>query len=141
MQLNVITEELKKKIIEKLDILEEKIKNKNNEQLNFDIKEIIPNIVLTNKMKNFFASNQMSQMLEETNPLAEITHKRKISCFGIGGTERKTNNLNIREINPSHYGKICPIETSEGKNAGLILTFAKETKINEFGLIESPFYL
>lgn len=83
----------------------------------------------------------MSQILEETNPLAEIAHKRKISCFGIGGIQRKSNNLNIREIHSSHYGKICPIETSEGKNAGLILTFSKETKINKFGFIESPFYL
>jgi DNA-directed RNA polymerase beta subunit len=139
MQLSLITDELKKTIIEKLNTLEEKLKN--NEKKMFDIKEILPSIIFTNKMKNFFTSSQMSQMLDETNPLAETTHKRKISCFGIGGTEKKTNNLSIREIHSSHYGKICPIETSEGKNAGLILTFAKETKVNKLGLIETPFYL
>ena len=105
-----------------------------------NIKEIVNSSILTTKMKSFFTSSQMSQILEETNPLSETTHKRKISCFGIGGTEKKSNNLNIREIHPSHYGKICPIETSEGKNAGLILTFAKETRVNKIGLIESPFY-
>lgn len=141
IQLNSIVDELKKNIVEKLDLLEEKIKSQTAEKVIIEVKEIINSNILTSKMKNFFTSSQMSQMLEETNPLAETTHKRKISCFGIGGTEKKSNNLNIREIHPSHYGKICPIETSEGKNAGLILTFAKETRVNKIGLIESPFYL
>lgn len=78
--------------------------------------------------------------MEETNPLSEITHKRKISSFGIGAIERKKANLNIREIHKSQYGKICPIETTEGKNAGLILSIAKDIHINKNGFIESPFY-
>ena len=79
--------------------------------------------------------------MEETNPLSEITHKRKISSFGIGAIDRKKANLNIREINISQYGKTCPIETTEGKNAGLILSLAKDTFINKHGFVESPFYL
>lgn len=79
--------------------------------------------------------------MEETNPLAEVTHKRKISSFGIGAIERKKANLNIREVNTSQYGKVCPIETTEGKNAGLILSLTKGTSINKYGFIESPFYL
>lgn len=79
--------------------------------------------------------------MEETNPLSEITHKRKISSFGVGAIDRKKANLNIREIHPSHYGRICPIETTEGKNAGLILSLAKDVRLNKYGFIESPFYI
>lgn len=79
--------------------------------------------------------------MEETNPLAEITHKRKISSFGVGAIDRKKANLIIREIHKSQYGKICPIETTEGKNAGLILSLANGTYINKYGFIESPFYM
>jgi len=141
LQVSLAVDELRKNIIEKLDILNEKIKNRNTNFFDFEIYELINNHLLTNKLKGFFTSSQTSQILEETNPLAEVTHKRKISSFGIGGTEKKTNNLSIREIHPNHYARICPIETSEGKNAGLILTFAKETRINKLGFIESPFYL
>jgi len=76
--------------------------------------------------------------MEETNPLAEITQKRKISSFGIGAIDKKRTNLDMREINISYFGRICPIETTEGKNAGLILSLAKETRINEDGFLETP---
>lgn len=79
--------------------------------------------------------------MEETNPLAEITHKRKLSCFGIGAIDRKKANLNIREIHPSHFGRICPIETAEGKNAGLILSLTKDIRLNKKGFLETPFYV
>lgn len=79
--------------------------------------------------------------MEETNPLTEVTHKRKISSFGIGALDKKNANLEVREIHPSHYGRICPIETAEGKNAGLIWSLAKEAIINKKGFIETPFYL
>lgn len=78
--------------------------------------------------------------MEETNPLSEITHKRKISCFGVGAIDRKKANLNIREIHPSHFGRICPIETAEGKNAGLILSLAKDVRLDKNGFLETPFY-
>ena len=80
-------------------------------------------------------------MMEETNPLAEITQKRKISSFGVGALDKNKTNLNVREIHPSQFGRICPIETTEGKNAGLILSLAKNTKINKNGFLETPFYL
>lgn len=78
--------------------------------------------------------------MDDTNPLSEITHKRKLSCFGIGAIDRKRANLSVREIDTSHFGKVCPIETSEGKNAGLILSLAKDINLNKHGFIETPFY-
>ena len=80
-------------------------------------------------------------MLDEINSLAEITHKRKVSSFGVGALDKKQANLKIREIHPSQYSRICPIETSEGKNAGLILSLSKDVEINKYGFIESPFYI
>ena len=97
--------------------------------------------MLTRSIKKFFTSNQLSQILEETNPLSEISHKRKISCFGIGALDRKNTGINIREINSSHFGRICPIETSEGKNAGLILSLAQNAKLNQYGFIQAPFFI
>lgn len=79
--------------------------------------------------------------MEEINPLSEITQKRKISSFGVGAIDKKKTNLNVREIHPSQFGRICPIETTEGKNAGLILSLAKNTRINLFGFLETPFYV
>lgn len=129
--------ELKKIIKIKINQIEEKItKEKNTIKINF----IINQNIITNTLKKFFTNNQLSQLMEETNCLSEITHKRKISSFGIGALDRKKANLNIREIHPSQYGRICPIETTEGKNAGLILSLAQNIKINSHGFIESPFY-
>lgn len=126
---------MKKNIKEKIDQVEEKTLKK------IEINEIVNHYILTNSIKKFFLGNQLSQLMEETNPLAEITHKRKISSFGIGAIERKKANFNIREIHTSQYGKICPIETTEGKNAGLILSLTQGAHINKYGFIESPFYL
>lgn len=105
-----------------------------------NIGEIINPYIITNSLKNFFASNPLSQLLDEINSLAEITHKRKVSSFGVGALDKKQANLKIREIHPSQYSRICPIETSEGKNAGLILSLSKDVEINKYGFIESPFY-
>jgi DNA-directed RNA polymerase subunit beta len=137
-QLKITLNEITKSIKEKLEELEGKIKDG---KVNININEFINYYVLTNSFKKFFTSNPLSQLMEETNPLAEITHKRKISSFGIGAIDRKKANLNIREIHPSQYGRVCPIETTEGKNAGLILSLAKDTRINKYGFIESPFYI
>lgn len=123
---------------EKLEFLEEK---KETIIENFSVNEILNNQILTNIIRKFFVNNPLSQLMEEVNPLAEITQKRKISSFGVGGLDKKKTNLNIREIHPSHFGRICPIETAEGKNAGLILSLAKDTKINKEGFLETPFYL
>nr|YP_009145448.1 RNA polymerase beta subunit [Monomorphina parapyrum]AKL78921.1 RNA polymerase beta subunit [Monomorphina parapyrum] len=136
-QLKANLTEITKSIKEKIEDLEKKIKDG---KIEINTNEFINYYILTNSFKKFFTSNQLSQLMEETNPLAEITHKRKISSFGIGAIDRKKANLNIREIHPSQYGRICPIETTEGKNAGLILSLAKDTRINRHGFIESPFY-
>lgn len=130
--------EILKNIKEKLEQIEERFsKNK----LEINITELINSQKLTSCLKKFFTGNQLSQLMEETNALSEITHKRKISSFGIGAIDKKKANLNIREIHPSQFGRICPIETTEGKNAGLILSLAKDIKINKYGFIETPFYV
>lgn len=136
--------EIKKNIKEKIKRIEEKIKKNRQEQAtikSIKLEEFIKSFYITNSFKRFFSNNQLSQLIEETNPLTEITHKRKISSFGSGTTEKKNPNLEIREIHPSHYGRVCPIETAEGKNAGLIWSLAKEAKINNQGFIETPFYM
>jgi DNA-directed RNA polymerase subunit beta len=105
------------------------------------LNEIINSYNFSRNIKNFFTSNQLSQIIEETNPLTEIIHKRRICSFGSGGINRKRANLAIREIHPSHFGRICPIETSEGKNAGLVLSLAKDAKVNKYGFIETPYFV
>ena len=137
-QIKLILNELLKNVKEKIEQTEEKIEKGLK---NTNINDIINHNILTNVLKKFFTSNQLSQIMEETNPLAEITHKRKISSFGVGAIDRKRANLNVREIHPSHYGRICPIETTEGKNAGLILSLAKDVQITKHGFIETPFYV
>lgn len=131
-------EELKKNIKERLEQVEDKIETEKNK---ININEIINHYILTNSLKKFFIGNQLSQLMEETNPLAEITHKRKVSSFGIGAIDRKKANLNVREIHPTQFGRLCPIETTEGKNAGLILSLSRDVNINKYGFIETPFYL
>lgn len=137
-QLKIICNDLLKITKENIEHSENKFKNSKE---NFNFSEIINANIMTKGMKKFFATNQLSQIMEETNPLSEITHKRKISSFGLGAVDRKRTNMNIREIHPSHFGRICPIETSEGKNAGLVLSLAKDIKLNKYGFIETPFFV
>lgn len=94
---------------------------------------------LFNSLTAFLWYDQLSQFMDETNPLAEITHKRKICSFGGGGLNRKRISLDLREIHPSQYGRICPIETPEGQNTGLISSLTIGARINKWGLIQSPF--
>jgi DNA-directed RNA polymerase beta subunit len=91
-------------------------------------------------LREFFGSNPLSQYMDQTNPLAEVTHKRRISCLGIGGVSRESAGMAIRGIHPTHYGRICPIETPEGKNAGLVNSLALYARINKHGFIETPYY-
>ncbi len=90
-------------------------------------------------IKEFFGSSQLSQFMDQTNPLAEITHKRRLSALGPGGLTRERAGFEVRDVHPSHYGRICPIETPEGPNIGLITSLATYAKVNEFGFIESPY--
>ena len=92
-------------------------------------------------LREFFGSSQLSQFMDQTNPLAEITHKRRISALGPGGLQRERAGFAVRDIHPSHYGRICPVETPEGPNAGLIGSLATHARVNEYGFIESPFFV
>ncbi len=90
-------------------------------------------------IKEFFGSSQLSQFMDQTNPLAELTHKRRLSALGPGGLTRERAGFAVRDIHPSHYGRICPIETPEGPNAGLIGSLATHARVNDYGFIETPF--
>jgi DNA-directed RNA polymerase subunit beta len=90
-------------------------------------------------IKEFFGSSQLSQFMDQTNPLSEITHKRRLSALGPGGLSRERAGFEVRDVHPTHYGRICPIETPEGPNIGLISSLSCFARINEFGFIESPY--
>ncbi|MFN5857643.1 MAG: DNA-directed RNA polymerase subunit beta [Pseudanabaenaceae cyanobacterium] len=91
-------------------------------------------------IKEFFGSSQLSQFMDQTNPLAELTHKRRLSALGPGGLTRERAGFAVRDIHPSHYGRICPIETPEGPNAGLIGSLATHARVNQYGFIETPYH-
>src|SRR2546428_2447521 len=90
-------------------------------------------------IKEFFGSSQLSQFMDQTNPLAELTHKRRLSALGPGGLSRERAGFDVRDVHHSHYGRICPIETPEGPNIGLIGSLATFARVNEYGFIETPF--
>src|SRR4030088_107816 len=90
-------------------------------------------------IREFFGSSQLSQFMDQTNPLSEITHKRRLSALGPGGLSRERAGFEVRDVHPTHYGRICPIETPEGPNIGLISSLATFARVNEFGFIESPY--
>src|SRR5205807_1325599 len=90
-------------------------------------------------IKEFFGSSQLSQFMDQVNPLAELTHKRRLSALGPGGLSRERAGFDVRDVHHSHYGRICPIETPEGPNIGLIGSLASYAKVNEFGFVETPF--
>jgi DNA-directed RNA polymerase subunit beta len=90
-------------------------------------------------IREFFGSSQLSQFMDQTNPLSEITHKRRLSALGPGGLSRERAGFEVRDVHPTHYGRICPIETPEGPNIGLISSLSTFARINEFGFIESPY--
>jgi len=94
---------------------------------------------VTAAIREFFGSSQLSQFMDQTNPLSEITHKRRLSALGPGGLSRERAGFEVRDVHPTHYGRICPIETPEGPNIGLISSLSCFARINEFGFIESPY--
>eukprot|EP00172_Hildenbrandia_rubra_P002476 Plantae.Rhodophyta-Hildenbrandia_rubra.ctg3336.p2 GENE.Plantae.Rhodophyta-Hildenbrandia_rubra.ctg3336~~Plantae.Rhodophyta-Hildenbrandia_rubra.ctg3336.p2 ORF type:complete len:855 (+),score=61.59 Plantae.Rhodophyta-Hildenbrandia_rubra.ctg3336:292-2856(+) len=95
---------------------------------------------IMSSMREFFGSSQLSQFMDQINPLAELTHKRRISALGPGGLNKDRASFAVRDLHPSHYGRICPIETPEGPNAGLIGSLSTCARINQYGFIETPFY-
>ena len=109
-----------------------------------DIDSVMPHDLINAKpaaaaVREFFGSSQLSQFMDQTNPLAEITHKRRLSALGPGGLTRERAGFEVRDVHPTHYGRICPIETPEGPNIGLINSLATFARVNKYGFIESPY--
>jgi DNA-directed RNA polymerase subunit beta len=109
-----------------------------------ELEEVMPHDIINAKpvmaaVKEFFGSSQLSQFMDQTNPLSEITHKRRLSALGPGGLTRERAGFEVRDVHPTHYGRICPIETPEGPNIGLITSLATYARINEYGFIEAPY--
>ena len=109
-----------------------------------DPKEITPEALInvrpvSSAIKEFFGSSQLSQFMDQTNPIAELTHKRKLSALGPGGLNRERATFEVRDVHYTHYGRMCPIETPEGQNIGLITSLSAFAKVNEYGFIESPY--
>ncbi|MCI5150666.1 MAG: DNA-directed RNA polymerase subunit beta, partial [Candidatus Electrothrix sp. MAN1_4] len=94
---------------------------------------------VTSAIKEFFATSQLSQFMDQTNPLSEVTHKRRLSALGPGGLTRERAGFEVRDVHPTHYGRICPVETPEGPNIGLIVSLATYAKVNAYGFIETPY--
>ncbi len=110
----------------------------------YDLENIMPHNLINSKLvssviRDFFGRSQLSQFMDQTNPLAEMTHKRRLSALGPGGLSRERAGFEVRDVHHSHYGRICPIETPEGPNIGLIASLCTYARINEFGFIETPY--
>lgn len=90
-------------------------------------------------VREFFNSNQLSQFMDQNNPLAELTHKRRVSALGSGGLQRDRAGFEVRDVHPTHYGRLCPIETPEGPNIGLINSLALYASTNEYGFVTTPY--
>jgi DNA-directed RNA polymerase subunit beta len=110
-----------------------------------DVDTLTPNNLLNPKpllaaIREFFGSSQLSQFMDQTNPLSELTHKRRLSALGPGGLTRERAGFAVRDIHPSHYGRICPVETPEGPNAGLIGSLSTYARVNEYGFLETPYW-
>ena len=101
--------------------------------------DLINSKMITTTIMEFFSGGQLSQFMDQTNPLSEVTHKRRLSALGEGGLVKERAGFEVRDVHPTHYGRICPIETPEGQNIGLINTLATYSKVNEHGFIEAPY--
>jgi DNA-directed RNA polymerase subunit beta len=129
-QLRIGMSRIEKSIIEKMNSVE--------------VDTIMPQSLINSKplitaIKDFFATSQLSQFMDQTNPLADVTHKRRLSALGPGGLTRERAGFEVRDVHPTHYGRICPIETPEGPNIGLINSLATYARVNDYGFIETPY--
>ncbi|RLC28285.1 MAG: DNA-directed RNA polymerase subunit beta [Deltaproteobacteria bacterium] len=109
-----------------------------------EVETLLPHDLINSKpvsavVKEFFGTSQLSQFMDQTNPLSEVTHKRRLSALGPGGLTRERAGFEVRDVHPTHYGRICPIETPEGPNIGLIVSLSTYARVNEFGFIETPY--
>ncbi len=121
--------------------MENAIKEKMTQQ---EVSTLMPHDLINPKpvtavVKEFFGTSQLSQFMDQTNPLSEVTHKRRLSALGPGGLTRERAGFEVRDVHPSHYGRICPIETPEGPNIGLIVSLTTYAQVNKFGFIETPY--
>lgn len=121
--------------------MERAIKERMSQQ---EVSTLMPHDLINPKpvvavIKEFFGTSQLSQFMDQTNPLSEVTHKRRLSALGPGGLTRERAGFEVRDVHPSHYGRICPIETPEGPNIGLIVSLTTFAKVNEYGFIETPY--
>ncbi|MEA3315943.1 MAG: DNA-directed RNA polymerase subunit beta [Campylobacterota bacterium] len=112
--------------------------------LSGSLEELMPHDLINSKMitstiTEFFTSGQLSQFMDQTNPLSEVTHKRRLSALGEGGLVKERAGFEVRDVHPTHYGRICPVETPEGQNIGLINTLSTYSKVNDLGFIETPY--
>ena len=101
--------------------------------------DLINSKPISASIREFFGSSQLSQFMDQTNPLSEITHKRRVSALGPGGLTRERAGFEVRDVHPTHYGRVCPIETPEGPNIGLINSMALYARLNEYGFLETPY--
>ncbi|NBX52454.1 MAG: DNA-directed RNA polymerase subunit beta [Proteobacteria bacterium] len=129
-QMRIGMTRVEKSIIEKINSVE--------------VDTLMPQAIINSKplitaVKDFFATSQLSQFMDQTNPLSDITHKRRLSALGPGGLTRERAGFEVRDVHPTHYGRICPIETPEGQNIGLINSLATYARVNDFGFIETPY--
>jgi len=109
-----------------------------------EVETLMPHDLINSKpvsavVKEFFGTSQLSQFMDQTNPLSEVTHKRRLSALGPGGLTRERAGFEVRDVHPTHYGRICPIETPEGPNIGLIVSLSTYARVNEFGFVETPY--
>lgn len=109
-----------------------------------EVETLMPHDLINSKpvsavVKEFFGTSQLSQFMDQTNPLSEVTHKRRLSALGPGGLTRERAGFEVRDVHPTHYGRICPVETPEGPNIGLIVSLSTYARVNEFGFIETPY--
>jgi len=130
-QIRIGLSRVERSIRERLSIL--------GETTNLSVHYLINSKLLSNQIRDFFGRSQLSQFMDQINPLAEMTHKRRLSALGPGGLSRERAGFEVRDIHPSHYGRVCPIETPEGPNIGLIASLSTFARINNLGLIETPY--
>ncbi len=135
----LLANELHKGLVKMQKTIKDKIQAGNIAVTEFMPHDLINSKTITNTIMEFFSSGQLSQFMDQTNPLSEITHKRRLSALGEGGLVKERAGFEVRDVHPTHYGRICPVETPEGQNIGLINTLATYAKVNTHGFIEAPY--
>ena len=113
--------------------------NLHTDKEHFTPADLVNARTITSVVNSFFGTNQLSQFMDQTNPLAEMTHKRRMSALGPGGLTRERAGFEVRDVHYTHYGRLCPIETPEGPNIGLISSLCIHARVNDFGFIETPY--